>query len=182
MAQITLNSKQVNELAAFLKKHNKTTFFLAKDDGAYVGATAGSQDEGNFERVIFYFRGMNPNKDEFAWDNARDAFGGDDFGEFLDGEFIFNMAEKIDPKVTIKVTATQIKMDGTFKKDAAKPAAPKKPATPKKPAAPKDVKKMTKGEQIRQLLAEGVDVETIVGMVGTTANSVRWHKSKMNKG
>lgn len=58
----------------------------------------------------------------------------------------------------------------------------KKPAAPQKPAAPKNAKKMTKGEQIRQLLAEGVDVETIVGMVGTTANSVRWHKSKMAKG
>ena len=180
MPQITLNSAQVNELAAFIKKHGLKTFFMAKDEGAYVGASAGSHEEGNFENLIYYFKGMDPNNESYAgeaWDNARHAFGGDDFGEFLDTEFILKMAEKVEPKVTIKVTATSIKMDGTFKKDA--PAAPKAAA---RPAAPKNAQKMNKGERIRQLLAEGVDVDTIVGMVGTTANSVRWHKSKMNKG
>lgn len=38
MPQITLNAKQVNDLSAFMKKHNLKTFFLAK--AAYGASTA----------------------------------------------------------------------------------------------------------------------------------------------
>ena len=172
MPQITLTSKQVVELANFLKKHNLTKFFLAKDQGAYVGANAGSQEKGVFESIIFYFKGMNPEKNDMWYENARYAFGGDDFGEFLNADFIFKMAEKIEPKVTIKVTATQIKMDGSFKKEAPKPTTPKIPT-------PTEGKAKTKGEQTRELLAKGLPVEAVANIVGSTVNSVRWHKSKM---
>ena len=37
MPQITLNPAQVKELSDFCHKHNLSTFFLAKDEGAYVG-------------------------------------------------------------------------------------------------------------------------------------------------
>lgn len=164
MPQITLNSKQVKQLSDFAHKHDLDKFFLAKDDGAYVGANA------NGEKVIFYFRGMDPNKDEDAWDNAMHAFGGDDFGEFLSIEFIHKMALKIEPKVTIKVTATHIKMDGTFKKEGVAPTAAPAPKAPKQ----------TKGQMIRTLLAKGLDVKHIAELTQSTVNSVRWHKSQMN--
>ena len=113
MAQITLSKKQVKALSAFLRKHNKDKFFLAKDQGAYVGATGGDHEEGNFENLIFYFRGMDPSKETYdgeAYDNARYAFGGDDFGEHMNGEFIHRASVK-SLKVRIKVTPTQLIME-----------------------------------------------------------------------
>lgn len=168
MPQITLNSSQVKALSDFAHKHDLKTFFLAKDQGAYVGATAGKDE--TFENIIFYFRGMDPNKDEDFYDNADWAFGGDDFGEHLSVEFIHKMALKVQPRVTIKVTATAITMNGTFKKEAAP-----------KTVAPAPAKKMNKGARIRHLLSLNVDENTIVKTVGTTINSIRWHKSQMAK-
>ena len=172
MPQLTLNSNQVSALATFVKKHNLKTFFLAKDEGAYVGATGGDHDKGTFENILFYFKGMDPSKEKYdmeAYDNARYAFGGDDFGQQLDAEFILQMSEKSQPKVTIKVTATAVTMNGTFAKDAPAP-------TPEVKA-----KKQTKGERIRKLLANNISEAVIVAMVETTLNSVRWHKSQMSK-
>ena len=180
MAQITLNTKQVNELAAFLIKHDLKTFFMAKDNGAYVGATAGTT-KSSFENVIFYFRGMNPSKDEFFYENADDAFGGDDFGEQLNAEFVIKMSKKHMPKVTIKVGRTQISMSGSSMK-APTPVAEKKAPTPVAEKKPSVGKKLTKGAQIRALLAKDVPEAQIVSVVGTTLNSVRWYKTQINKG
>lgn len=82
MAMITLSSKQVAELKTFCKTHSKDKFFLAKDQGAYVGA-AGQDEIGQMENCIFYFKGCDPLKDDDWYENAHDKFGGDDFGEFL---------------------------------------------------------------------------------------------------
>jgi len=180
MPQITLKKKQLDEFAAFIRKHDVKKWFLAKDQGAYVGACGGSQEDGTFENILFYFNGCNPNTDEDFWENGQAKFGGDDFGEQFPVDVILDLADDpLTTKMVVNVGKTSISMKSWARKAPA-PQAPKAPKAPK-PKAPKNVQKMTKGEQIRQLLAEGVDVDTIVGMVGTTANSVRWHKSKMMK-
>jgi len=181
MTQITLNSKQINEFAAFIIKHNKDKFFVAKDEGAYVGCTHTNED-GTLERVLYFFKGMDPSKEKYdgeAYDNAHYAFGGDDFGEFLETKFIVEMSKKINPSVTIKITATQIKMDGKFKKEAPQPMKITETEAPKQ-ASP-STKKVSKGVQIQQMLNAGCDIDTIVETVGTTKNSVRWYMSKMKK-
>ncbi|MGA1108249.1 MAG: DUF3085 domain-containing protein [Pseudomonadales bacterium] len=93
MPQITLKAKDVRELSGFLNRHNKDSFFLAKDDGAYIGATAGSDADGTFERIIHYFSGCNPEKDEDYYDNAAYKFGWDDFGEMLPAQWMHKAAE-----------------------------------------------------------------------------------------
>jgi hypothetical protein len=45
-----------------------------------VGASAGSTPE---QKVIYYFEGCDPEKDELWYENAREDFGGDDWGEYL---------------------------------------------------------------------------------------------------
>jgi hypothetical protein len=93
MPQITLKEKDVIEFSQFLKRHNRDTFFLAKDDGAYIGATAGSHADGTFERIIHYFAGCNPEKDADFDDNAAYKFGWDDFGQQLPAEWMHEAAE-----------------------------------------------------------------------------------------
>lgn len=183
MPQITLTREQVQQIADLCAKHGQTKWFMAKDEGAYIGACGGSHEDKTFENVIFYFRGMNPKKEAYAgeaWDNARDAFGGDDFGEHFEVSILTKLlADETFVKLVFKADYNGMSISSKHRKAAPKPAAPKptaKPAT--KPATAKG---KTKGEQIRHLLEAGVSVEAIVKMVGTTANSVRWHKSKMNK-
>ena len=79
MPQITLKKEQVQQLVDFCDKQGCKNWFLAKDQGAYVGASAG--EKGN---CIFYFKGCDPSKDAEWYDNARNAFGGDDFGQHFD--------------------------------------------------------------------------------------------------
>lgn len=180
MPQITLNRKDLDTFADFLNKHGLDKFFLAKDDGAYIGATAGSHEDGNFERCIFYFAGCDPKKDEFCWENARDKFGGDDFGEHLEADVVKKAAaDPLTTKLVVNVTASSISIKSYARKAA--PKAPVNPAAEGIAAAKAEAneKPMKKGERIRALLAEGHPVDFIVKVVGTTANSVRWHKSKM---
>jgi len=107
MAQMTLNRKQFTKLHDFCEKHGKEQFFLAKDEGAYVGATAGSQEDGNFERCLFYFKGCDPKKDADFHEEADHKFGYDDFGEFFSTDVLKQcVADEYVTKIVIKVTAT----------------------------------------------------------------------------
>lgn len=120
MPQLTLNAKQVRELSAFCKKHDAKTFFMAKDNGAYVGATGGSHDEGTFENCIFYFKGMDPNKNEDYYEATAWAFGGDDFGETFDVDFLHRLADNKDlHSMTVKVSPTRIGITAKTRKVAA---------------------------------------------------------------
>ena len=92
MPQITPKAHDVLELSDFLKRHGKETFFLAKDQGAYIGANAGSHSDGTYERIIHYFAGCNPDKDADFYDNASYKFGWDDFGEMLPAQWIHDAA------------------------------------------------------------------------------------------
>lgn len=103
MPQITLNSKQVKRLAIFLVSNQKDSFFVAKDQGAYVGATSDK------DKVLFYFAGCDPEKDPDFYETSHHKFGGDDFGEFLPAEWITNAARKPNlKKMVISVGSNRI--------------------------------------------------------------------------
>lgn len=113
MPQITLTKPRLREFAGFLSEHKVKRWFLAKDQGAYIGATNGKKhDDPAFARKIFYFKGCNPNTDEDYYETARDKFGGDDFGEWLEPSIIYELAGN--PKVTamiLKVNKNNITID-----------------------------------------------------------------------
>lgn len=118
MTQITLKAKDVIKFSQFLKRHNRDTFFLAKDHGAYIGATAGSNADGTFERIIHYFAGCNPDKDEFFDETSAHKFGWDDFGAQLPAEWMHEAAETdCLTKAVLNVTeAGKISFDRYFKR------------------------------------------------------------------
>lgn len=173
MPQITLNKTQIDKLSTFAKKHDLKKWFMAKDEGAYVGASAG--EAGN---CIFYFKGMNPNVDaEEAYENARYAFGGDDFGQHFEIADIHRLsADPRTSKLVVKVTEASITIDVYTKKPQPTPKAAAKAVAPKP-----TTKKVSKGAQIQFMLKNGCDIDLIVETVGTTKNSVRWYMSKMKK-
>jgi len=87
MPTLKLSRHQVADLFKFCTKHDNY-FFLAKDQGAYVGACGGNRDDDTFESLIFYFPGCDPEKDEDYYETARDQFGGDDFGETFEANLL----------------------------------------------------------------------------------------------
>jgi hypothetical protein len=93
MAQITLTKKQLDKFATFMRKHDVSEWFMAKDQGAYIGANAGSWKDNTLEKCIFYFKGCNPHKDDDAWHNARVKFGGDDFGEYFSPSVVYELSD-----------------------------------------------------------------------------------------
>jgi hypothetical protein len=107
MAVITLTRKKVELLHAFCIKHKKETFFVAKDQGAYVGSSVG---EGN--NCIYYFPGCDPVLDKDWYDTAHDLFGGDDFGDYLPVEWLQKVVDNpLIAFMKIKVSKKQITAD-----------------------------------------------------------------------
>lgn len=109
MQTIELSRSQVKQLVDHCAKHDLKTFFVAKDHGAYVGASAGDQPE---QQCLFYFKGCDPKKDKNFYDTACTKFGGDDFGERLP---VVDLQKALDNPnllcVRIKVTPTNISLD-----------------------------------------------------------------------
>jgi hypothetical protein len=63
-------------------------WFVAKDQGAYIGAVKHADN-----RILFYFKGCDPNSPFDEWyNNCRKQFGGDDFGEHLPGDWLDHLA------------------------------------------------------------------------------------------
>ena len=108
MPQITLKRPQVEEIVTLAHQMNREDFFVAKDDGAYVGI-AGTVN-GEFKNAIFYFKGCNPKRDPDSYETARVLFGGDDFGEFLSVQALEHWLRLGLRTVTVKVTASRITM------------------------------------------------------------------------
>jgi len=111
MPQITLKRPQVEEIVTLAHQMNREDFFVAKDDGAYVGI-AGNVN-GEFKNAIFYFKGCNPRKNPEAWDTAQHLFGGDDFGEFLPVQSLEHWLRQGLRTLTVKVGRTRITMQAT---------------------------------------------------------------------
>lgn len=87
MAQITIGRSNVLHLRTFVTQYN-VSWFVAKDQGAYVGAVKSATN-----RVLFYFEGCNPESKFDEWySNCVELFGGDDFGEVLPREWLDHVA------------------------------------------------------------------------------------------
>ncbi|USD58964.1 DUF3085 domain-containing protein [Vibrio sp. SCSIO 43140] len=102
--------KQVEELVQFCKKHNKPQFFLAKDQGLYLGQTVGSHKTNDFQNNVQYAKGCDPKlDDELWWDNSRDIAGGDDFGEHLPLEMLEEpLTDDSWKTFKVKITETEL--------------------------------------------------------------------------
>lgn len=80
MHSIELSKRQVQQLVDFGIEHKQDSYFIAKDQGAYLGMSLGMDPA---PKCLFYFPGCDPSKDEDWYDTARAKFGGDDFGEHM---------------------------------------------------------------------------------------------------
>lgn len=103
---IKLTRAQVQQLADHCEKHKLATWFIAKDQGAYVGASCGPKPE---DKCIFYFKGCDPVKDEDWYETAHSKFGGDDFGDMMQ---VDSLKSALDNKemtaIVVKVTSSRI--------------------------------------------------------------------------
>lgn len=106
---LPLTREQVERLATFCEASKLEKFFVAKDQGAYVGASAGSEPD---QKVIYYFEGCDPEKDENWYENAREDFGGDDFGVYLPIRDLTSLLEREGTKgVSVVVTPEYINLE-----------------------------------------------------------------------
>ncbi len=88
MAQLIFTKEQVEKLEAFCIEHKLVRFFLAKDQGVYIGANVGTHGEDSFKNCIQFADGCDPSQSEDEkgdwYENSRYLCGGDDFGELLE--------------------------------------------------------------------------------------------------
>jgi hypothetical protein len=106
---LPLTREQVERLIALCEANHLEKYFVAKDQGAYVGASAGPAPE---QKVIYYFEGCDPEKDENWYENAREDFGGDDFGVHLPvSGLIAMLARKGTKGINIVVTPEYVRLE-----------------------------------------------------------------------
>jgi hypothetical protein len=109
MPTIELSRRQVKELVDFGIEHKQDQWFIAKDQGAYLGMSLGMDP---LPKIIFYFPGCDPSKDEDWYDTAHAQFGGDDFGEHMPLADLQRYLEIPNLLcIGIKVTSTSICVD-----------------------------------------------------------------------
>lgn len=189
MATITLNRKNLEALSAFAKKHELKTFFLAKDQGAYVGATGGKFGTDDFEQCLFYFAGCNPKTNDDWYEEARYKFGGDDFGEQFDIDTIHKLvANPLTTKMVIRVGKNSISMNSWAKPkpnklteaDEVTPPTPKAkaPATKKRGVGVIAMEAISKGKNNDEVIAA---VKAELPNANPTKASVNWYRNKMKK-
>jgi hypothetical protein len=120
MHTIDLSRAQVQQLVDFCVEHKRTTWFIAKDHGAYLGASTGAKPK---PQCLFYFPGCDPEKDEDFYDTADTKFGGDDFGEHMPLADLQRYLEKpAMDGIRVKVTSRAITIDVFEKVPVNKPA------------------------------------------------------------
>lgn len=184
MPQITINRADLEAMSALAKKHGSTKFFMAKDQGAYVGVTGGKDE--TFENHICYFKGMNPKTDpDGYYDNMVYAFGGDDFGEHFDIKIIHDLvADPLTTKMVLIVSASSISIKSYSRRAAPTPKAAPKPAMAK-PSAPKGA---TIGDIAKRGIQNGMTNEQIISLIKatkpnakTTNASINWYRSQLRK-
>lgn len=102
--------KQVEVLVQFGSELNKEKFFLAKDQGLYLGITNGSHEKGDFSNCIQYAKGCDPKLNSDDWyETARSIAGGDDFGEHLDIDILVSvLRDKNWTQFNVRITANEL--------------------------------------------------------------------------
>lgn len=109
MASITLTRADAQRLVDFCATHKATHYFIAKDQGAYIGYSVGAKPE---QQCLWYFKGCDPTKDSDFWENSRAKFGGDDFGENLEVAGIVTMLGNADvQRIKWTITKTSMKVE-----------------------------------------------------------------------
>ncbi|CCN40068.1 hypothetical protein VIBNIFTn2_120050 [Vibrio nigripulchritudo FTn2] len=113
MSKLIFTRTQVQEVSNFCNDNNLETFFVAKDDGIYIGASVGSNKDNSFKNCIQYAEGCDPKQNELEhgdwYENARDLAGGDDFGEYLDASVLHEVLKQdYWTKFVITITPTQM--------------------------------------------------------------------------
>lgn len=109
MHSIELTRAQTQQLVDHCVRYNLTQWFIAKDHGAYVGASCGSEPD---QKCLFYFKGCDPEKDADWYDTAHAKFGGDDFGEHMQlADLTKTLALPRMTTVRIKVTSKSITLE-----------------------------------------------------------------------
>jgi hypothetical protein len=79
--EIAITREQAASIIDLAERSGESEFFVAKDQGAYLGTNV--TIDGERHSAIYYFRGCDPAKDPEFYERARDIFGGDDFGEHI---------------------------------------------------------------------------------------------------
>lgn len=105
---VSLNQEQAKKLVSFCQLHSVGHFFFAKDNGAYFGATKGSQSKGDFENCIIYVSGCDPEKNEGYYDTCQARFGGDDFGEHFEIDALNIFVASESKRITFKFNKRSI--------------------------------------------------------------------------
>lgn len=113
MSKLIFTKNQIQELSNFCNDNKLETFFLAKDQGVYIGATVGSHKENSFKNCIKYAEGCDPEQDESIhgdwWGNSVHLCGRDDFGEHLEVSILLNVIKKKSwSKFVVTLTPTQL--------------------------------------------------------------------------
>jgi hypothetical protein len=95
---------------------NQCRLILVKDRGVYFMSEKGERRaDGRWKRIA-YAVGCNPEVDPFDdwWHRANSAFGGDDFGEFLDPrEGVFAHLLQSEDDLRVSATATHLNLQAT---------------------------------------------------------------------
>jgi len=118
MHSIELSKRQVQQLVDFGIEHKQDQWFIAKDQGAYLGMSLGMDPA---PKCIIYFPGCDPSKDEGWYDTCHAKFGGDDFGEHMPLADLQRYLEIPNLLcIEIKVKSTQIMIDAYEVPDADK--------------------------------------------------------------
>ncbi len=112
MSKLVFKRSQIEELATFCKENNTKNFFLTNDNGVYIGATAGKQEDSTFRNCIQYLEGCDPSQNEDQYgcydDNSRILCGSDDFGEHIEASLLLNLTKDSSwTKFIINLTKTQ---------------------------------------------------------------------------
>lgn len=113
MDKLHFTKQQVVDLIGFCRKHNLDTFFLAKDQGVYIGAAVGSHEDSSFKDCIQYAEGCNPNQNEAVhgdwYENSSQLCGGDDFGEYLEVSILDDIMNRQNwTKFSVTLTQTEL--------------------------------------------------------------------------
>jgi hypothetical protein len=110
MPKLTLSRPEAERLVKFCADNKLAQWFIAKDQGAYLGASTGAKPE---QQCLFYFKGCNPRTDADWYDTAHSKFGGDDFGEHMGIEAITKpLAHPGVQKIEINITRTRLSVQG----------------------------------------------------------------------
>lgn len=97
------------------------SLFLVKDDGIYLMSAAKEAQRIEADKpncVVAYAVGFNPKTDEDVWERARDAVGGDDFGEALKLEGFVEAMNDGASEIHLNVSATHIRMTSIYPRPA----------------------------------------------------------------